>query len=310
MYVLILLLVITMISEGDMLKRVAVITGANKGIGFEIANKIGEAGFKTIIACRSDERGISAANELHQKGYDVEYRQCDIASEESIKKFAESLQQDYDRIDVLVNNAAVAFKSADTTPFRLQARPTISVNFFGTLSITHALLPLLHKSTSPRIVNVASMAGHLSILRSQDKVEMFTNPSLTVEQLVQLMTEFVNDVESSNHQAKGWPNTCYGMSKLGVIALTKILAREIPNMMITACCPGYCATDMSSHLGNFIIASFDEVIRIDTIITYIGHRSAEMGARTPAWLAMLPPAEDPSNSPSGKFFSDLKEIEW
>ena len=98
------------------------------------------------------------------------------------------------------------------------------------------------------------------------------------------MNEFVTAVENNNHDARGWPNTCYGTSKLAVIALTKILARDEPNILVNACCPGYCATDMSSHKGP---------------------RPAEQGAETPAYLAQLP-----DNGPTGKFFYDNAELDW
>ena len=82
--------------------------------------------------------------------------------------------RDYQQIDVLVNNAAVAFKDSDPTPFQRQARPTLQTNFFGTVRLTLGLLPLLHRGASPRIVNVASMAGALKIFRSKVGEILFT----------------------------------------------------------------------------------------------------------------------------------------
>jgi carbonyl reductase 1 len=203
-----------------------------------------------------------------------------------VDNFVTNLQNDYDCIDILVNNAAIAFKAADPTPFAEQAAPTISVNYFGTLYITQNLLPLIKKSNTPRIVNIASLAGHLGILKSPERVKHFANPQLTIEELGNLMNEFINDVQTGQHASKGWPNSCYGVSKLGVIALTKILARTEPDIIVNACCPGYCKTDMSSHRGI---------------------RSAEEGARTPAYLALLPSSLD---CPTGLFFKDEAPVEW
>lgn len=239
---------------------------------------------KVILACRDPSSGQLEADIMKAGGLDVEFRQCDISSTESIQAFADSITTDFQRVDILVNNAAIAFKGSDPTPFCDQAEPTIHTNFFGTLECTTALLPLLRASPSPRIVNVASMAGHLRILPTGDRREEFSSPSLTLESLVALMRSFVADVKAGVHQQNRWPNTCYGMSKLGVVAMTKILAREEPAITVNACCPGYCATDMSSHRGS---------------------RTAEHGARTPTFLAMLP-----DGGPSGKFFSDDIEIEW
>ena len=269
-------------------QKVALVTGGNKGIGFHIAKKLGDPvnNIKTIIGCRNTELGIAAAELLKAAGCDVVFKQLDITDESSIKNLCSSIAEEYGRLDILVNNAAIAFKGSDPTPFKQQARSTIDVNFFSTLHVTNAMLPLLRKSSSPRIVNVASMAGHLRIIPSEQRKSMFTSPALSVADLESLMHQFVDDVEGGVHSNNGWPNTCYGTSKLGLIALTKVLARDEPGMMINACCPGYCATDMSSGRGP---------------------RSAEHGARTPAMLALLP---DSGKRSSGNFFSDEKEEEW
>ena len=121
----------------------------------------------------------------------AEFRQCDISSNESIDDFIARLSNDYPCIDVLVNNAAIAFKGADPTPFSQQAAPTITTNFFGTLYLTKSLLPLLNSSPSPRIVNVASQSGSLRILKSPKRVQQFTDPNLSIPALETLMKEFI-----------------------------------------------------------------------------------------------------------------------
>eukprot|EP00959_Pyramimonas_sp_CCMP1952_P262985 5499265-Pyramimonas_sp.AAC.1 len=116
-------------------------------------------------------------------------------------------------------------------------------------------------------------------------METFTSPDLQVEELEALMREFVKDVEGGMHASKGWPNTCYGMSKLGLIALTKVLARDNPQIMVNSVDPGYCATDQNANQGTI---------------------SAERGARTPFMLALLPEAK----FVSGKHFYEEKETRW
>lgn len=263
--------------------KVAVVTGSNKGIGFEIAKKLGKLGFEIVLACRNEVLGVEAEKLLGLEEIKCQFRMLDISSKESVELFARDLGSSFQAIDVLVNNAAIAFKSADPTPFMQQARPTIHVNYFGTLWVTEALLPLLRNADSPKIVNIASEAGHLSIFKDQGKRDLLTSPSLTVDELSEAMTKFVTAVEEGIHAQEGWPNTCYGTSKAAVIALTKILAKEEPSIMINACCPGYCATDMSSHRGT---------------------KSATEGAETPVMLATL------ESFVSGKFFSEGQEIEW
>ena len=105
---------------------------------------------------------------------------------------------------------------------------------------------MLRESPSPRIVNIASYAGRLAILKSKALVGKFTSPDLQLDQLEALMSTFVQEVEAGTHAQKGWPNTCYGMSKVGIIALTKILARDEANMMVNSVDPGYCATDQNT----------------------------------------------------------------
>lgn len=266
------------------MKRVAVVTGSNKGIGFEVAKKLCQEGIKTIVACRNADLGTQAVATLKGEGYDAEFRQLDIADKASISNFADHLLADYPTIDILVNNAAIAFKGSDPTPFARQARPTIFVNYFGTLWTTEALLPLIRKSEHPRIVNVASESGHLGIIKGKEIRDAMTDNRLTYDELNRMMDNFVTAAEEGSHLRQGWPNTCYGTSKCGVIALTKILARDEPSIIVNACCPGYCATDMSSHRGT---------------------KTAEEGARTPATLATLP-----DGSVSGGFFSEGREIEW
>jgi len=140
---------------------------------------------------------------------------------------------------VLVNNAAIAFKAADPTPFEGQTGPTLKTNFHGTVRLTEKLLPLLEKSPAGRIATVASMAGALGQVSAERQKE-FTSPSLTTERLVALADEFAADVKAGVHKKRGWGNSNYGFSKLCVIAYTKVLARKYAGkpLLVNACCPG------------------------------------------------------------------------
>ena len=276
--------------------RVALITGANKGIGKEIARKLAvgmpavggsgfEPGLTTILACRDEELGAAAASEI--PGAVV--CRCDLTDSASIEATRAFVEREYGRLDVLVNNAAVCYNDATLygkvpyTPFEEQAGITVRTNFFGSLEVTRALLPLLRKSSSPRIINVASAAGRLRGSQAlQDKV---TSPDLTVEALEELMRTFVRDAEAGEHVANGWPNTCYGMSKLGLIAYTEVLAREEAGIMVNSVDPGFCATDQNANQG---------------------HISAEQGARTATALAQLPAEK----FVSGRHWYEGREIDW
>ena len=204
-------------------RRVALVTGSNKGIGKEIARRLAAEGLTTILGCRSAELGEAAADELRggelrggggggddggDDGMDVVFQRIDLTDPKSVDDVREFIAQNYGRLDVLINNAAICFNDPTLygkcahTPFERQADITVTTNFFGTLGVTRALLPLLRAAPSPRVINIASAAGRLSILRSQEKAAAFSSPAVEIDEIAGLMTEFVADVESGVHAEK------------------------------------------------------------------------------------------------------------
>ncbi|CAK9050324.1 unnamed protein product [Durusdinium trenchii] len=134
---------------------------------------------------------------------------------------------------------------------RIQLR--LKINLFGTMRLTDRLLPLLRataaqSSSPPRVVNVASMAGRLRQLSPALQSE-FASETLDRPRLLRLVFSFVSAVQSGRHREMGWSDSNYGLSKLALIAYTRLLAREEPQLQVNACCPGYCCTDMSSNRG-------------------------------------------------------------
>ena len=268
-----------------MAKCIAVVTGSNQGIGREIARNLARDQH-VILACRNPSAGVQACSEMTSEGLDVEFMRLDIADKTSIQNFASTVANKYpEGIDTLVNNAATAFKGSDPTPFSDQADPTFKTNLFGTIDLTEALLPLLKKSPrGAKIVNVASMAGHLKILAaSPDKQKQFVEASSTAE-VKALAQSFIEAVKDGTHAAKGWPNTCYGMSKLALISYTNMLSRREPSIQVNSCCPGYVATSMSSGRGT---------------------KTPAQGAVTPTMLAMLA-----DKSVTGQFWSEGRSKDW
>ena len=242
-----------------------------------------------VLGCRDEARGREAAEAIASLpatpgSCRVSSRRLAIGSRESHDAFVAGMAERYGKVDVLVNNAGIAFKGSDPTPFEGQCRPTLAVNFWGTADFTEEMLPLLRKGSDARIVNVASMAGHLRQLRSRDLRREFSSPDLTKDRLFSLVEEFQRDVLSGRHAEAGWGNSNYGMSKLALIAMTKIWAREEGGVIaVNCCCPGYCATDMSSHRGT---------------------RHPSEGARNALIPALM---EDP---PSGEYFADFGIASW
>jgi NAD(P)-dependent dehydrogenase (short-subunit alcohol dehydrogenase family) len=141
------------------MKRIALVTGANKGIGFAIARQLSGAGLEVIVAARDDAAGRAAAACIAG----ARFLQLDVTSEHSIRAAAGELQA----LDVLVNNAGVA-EPGDTSAAAVSLevlRRTFEVNFFGAIAVTQALLPLLRRSAAGRIVNVSSSLGSLGLDR-------------------------------------------------------------------------------------------------------------------------------------------------
>mmetsp|Transcript_29799 Transcript_29799/g.79223 ORF Transcript_29799/g.79223 Transcript_29799/m.79223 type:complete len:289 (-) Transcript_29799:130-996(-) len=257
----------------------AIVTGANKGIGFHIAHQLLAAGLRVVLACRNVDLGQQAA-----KSIGGECEQVDISSPASIDDFVRTFTTKYGRLDVLVNNAAIAFKGSDPTPHADQVEPTLGPNFYGTVALTDALLPLLRQSAAPRIVNVASKSGRLEQIRV-DLQNAFVSTDLDRSALFTLVKKYADDVKAGRHKMEGWGNSNYGFSKLAVIAYTKMVAREEGDTMrVNSCCPGYCDTDMTSHGGT---------------------TPPEVGARTATKLALLP-----NNGPTGEFWQHEQQSRW
>jgi carbonyl reductase 1 len=264
------------------MQRIAVVTGSNKGIGFETAKKLAAAGLKTIICARDENRGLAASKDAALFG-DVDFRQLDISCDDSRKQFVANFEKDFGRCDILINCAGIAFKAADPTPYSQQARPTFATNYFGTCGFTLAMLPLLRNGISPRIVTIASKSGQLRILKDEEKAKRISSATMSVNQVSEFANEFITAVESGNHTEQGWPDSNLGMSQMCKIAFTSAVARQeaANNIVANCCCPGHCRTDMSSDSGT---------------------KSAEEGARTPTWVALL---QSKAGMPlrSGAFFS-------
>lgn len=273
--------------------RVALVTGANKGIGFFIALQLASSGLfhDVILGCRDAARGQRAVQEIEQKLIStmapdtkthVSFLPLELGNKTSYCQARQQLEERFGKLDVLVNNAAFAFKGSDPTPFHEQTKPTLDINFRGTVDLTEELLPLLRKGHDARIVNVASMSGYLNQIRS-DLQQKFTDPNLDIDQLRALVDKFEQDVRSGKHKQNGWGSSNYGLSKLAVIAATKVWARRESAVKVNCFCPGYCKTDMTSNKGI---------------------KAPSEGARTGVLLATM------KDCPTGDFFQDMHPSEW
>ncbi|XP_027731399.1 carbonyl reductase [NADPH] 1-like [Vombatus ursinus] len=271
--------------------RVAVVTGSNKGIGLAVVRDLCKKfPGDVILTARNPTLGQEAVKKLKEEGLNPVFHQLDINDLQSIQTLREFLKERYGGLDVLVNNAGIAFKVADTTPFPIQAEVTLKTNFFGTRAVSAELLPLI--KPQGRVVNVSSFVSVSSLKKCSPELQKkFRSDTITEEELVGLMNKFVEDTKKGVHE-KEWPNTAYGVSKIGVTVLSRIHARQLneqrkgDNILLNACCPGWVRTDMAGPRAP---------------------KSVEEGAETPVYLALLPPGV---TEPHGQFVSEKKVQKW
>ncbi|XP_056147566.1 carbonyl reductase [NADPH] 1 [Lampris incognitus] len=272
--------------------KVAIVTGSNKGIGLAIVRALCKQ-FQgdVFVTARDSGRGQAAVESLVSEGLNPMFQQLDINDLNSITAAANFFKQKYGGVDVLINNAGIAFKVADTAPFAVQAEVTLKTNFFATRDMLTHFLPII--KPGGRVVNVSSSVGSRALnLCSPALQERFRSKDLTEEELLGLMQRFVQETKDGKHKEGGWPETAYGVSKTGLTVLSMILARRLskerPNdqILLNACCPGWVRTDMAGPKAT---------------------KSPDEGAVTPVYLALLPQG---ATEPHGRFVSEKQVQPW
>merc|ERR1711962_1870939 len=235
----------------DMSKRVYAVTGANKGLGKAIVKLLLQNQTDSIVylTSRDTERGEIAVKELELAGLHAQYHQLDITDTNSIEIFRDYLLAKHGGLDVLVNNAGIAYKVASAVPFSEQARGTVGNDFFGTLSVNRMLSPILRNNA--RVVNVSAQTVERVYPKlSDDLKRKFCGSSL--EELQELMQKFVTDaVSPESLKEHGWPQHAYGMAKIGINFMTMLHQKDWEmsypdrNIVVNCCCPGTVDTDMT-----------------------------------------------------------------
>jgi len=210
-----------MTKEND---RIALVTGANKGIGYEVAKQLAKAGCKVILAARSPKLGDEAAAKLKASGLDVDTIELDTTKSETIDKAASFVEKKYGKLDILVNNAGIINRQ-DGLPSKAQidaVAETINTNFLGSLRVTQAMLPLLKKSEHASIVNVSSGLGSLAL--NSDRQWPYAD------------AKFIG----------------YSASKAALNMMTAHLSYELKdtNIKVNSSDPGYTATDLNDNRGH------------------------------------------------------------
>jgi NAD(P)-dependent dehydrogenase (short-subunit alcohol dehydrogenase family) len=247
--------------------KVALVTGANKGIGYAIASELTARGFTVLVGARDPARGEAAAKRI---GGDARASALDVTCGASIAAAAARIRREFGRLDVLVNNAAIALSA--TARARLagdirrsgvpsevsleDVRAVFETNVFGVIAVTQAMLPLIREAPAGRIVNVSSRIGSLTAI---------TDPAFPM---------------------RGIGGLAYGPSKTALNAVTIAFAQELEGtaIKVNLACPGHTATDINGHTGSRTVAE---------------------AAREPVRLALLGP-----DGPTGTFSNDAGPIPW
>lgn len=206
-------------------RKIALITGANKGIGFEIARQLGTQGITILAGVRDQGLGEAAVQKLRAMEINTTAIYLDVTNQDTIDAAAATIDQIYGKLDILVNNAGISVREGDTPPSELaleDVRKTFATNVFGVFAVTKAMLPLLRRSEAGRIVNMSSEMGSLTINGDP--------------------TSFAAHMPST---------LAYNASKVALNALTVFFAKELRNthIKVNSVSPGYVATDLNGYSG-------------------------------------------------------------
>jgi NAD(P)-dependent dehydrogenase (short-subunit alcohol dehydrogenase family) len=150
----------------DQTGRIALVTGANRGLGFEACRQLAKCGFHVILTSRDKHQGKEAADTLRAEGLEIAYRQLDVTRLDHIEKLCEFVASEYGRLDVLVNNAGISLlPEMDVIEVPIETfAETLAVNFYGPLHMTRAFIPMMKERNYGRVVNVSSTGGSLSLM--------------------------------------------------------------------------------------------------------------------------------------------------
>ena len=205
-------------------KRIALVSGGNKGLGLETCRRLGEAGLTVLLGARNPDAGEKAASGLRDKGHDARFVALDLDDPATFEAAARTIEGEFGRLDVLVNNAGI-FPQGDGPPIDADldaVRRVLDVNFFRTVELTRAMLPLLRKASAARIVNVSSGLG--SLTQNADPNWAFAGTKILG----------------------------YNSSKAALNMFTVQLAAALKadGILVNASDPGYTATDLNGNSGH------------------------------------------------------------
>ncbi|KAF6144975.1 hypothetical protein GIB67_013326 [Kingdonia uniflora] len=302
----------TTLTTANMSCKYAIVTGANKGIGFEVVRQLASKGVTVILTARNEMRGIAAVSSLVESGLtNVVFHQLDVCDPASLECLAKFVKSQFGTLDILVNNAGVSGVVVDVEGIRAlnidplsgeaanivqgviqqtyrNAEVCIDTNYYGVKRVTEALLPFLRLSPSgARIVNVSSLRSELKRIPNEEtRKELGRIKTLTEAKIDGIVERFFCDLKQGKLEANGWSIMfpAYSISKASLNAYTRVLAKTYPKMYINCVHPGSVNTDVNWHTNAM---------------------SVKEGARGPVMLALLP-----DGGPSGSYFDQTNLAEF
>ncbi|KAE9605428.1 hypothetical protein Lal_00024587 [Lupinus albus] len=288
----------------ESVKRYAVVTGGNRGIGFSICKLLASNGVTVVLTARDHKRGLEAVeklNELGLKGH-VVFHYLDVTDRATIPPLFNFIVAQFGKLDILVNNAGISAVVSDVAALAASdieekgphgfdwskilnldeklVEPAIKTNYYGPKHVSEALVPLLQLSDSPRIVNVSATMGGLEFIQDAWTKEVLSDiENLTPKKIKVVVDQFLLEYQKGLLETKGWSSqlSVYTISKAALNAYTRLFAKKYPSFCVNAVCPGHVKSDFSHNTGNF---------------------TTDEGAECVVRLALLP-----NGSSSGLFFN-------
>ncbi|CAH9118137.1 unnamed protein product [Cuscuta europaea] len=291
------------------LKRYAVVTGGNKGIGFEICRQLASDGVVVVLTARSEKRGTEAVEKLRScyglPHHSVVFHQLDVVHPSSVSSLLQFVKINFGKLDILVNNAGVVGVVADENALKASAGGKLNwkgiltqnyelteecfeINYYGTKRMVEAFLPLLQLSKSPRIVNLSSSWAKLENIGNKRAKRVLSNVEGEAVEVDEVVSEYLEDFRkgAAAMQEKGWPSfmSAYAVSKAAMNAYSRIIAHNFPSCQVNCVHPGYVKTDITYQTGDI---------------------TAQEGASAVVRVAL-----QPEDGPSGVFFDRQQLISF
>ncbi|GAU29235.1 hypothetical protein TSUD_362250 [Trifolium subterraneum] len=237
---------------GEAAERIAVVTGSNKGIGFEIVKQLASARIKVVLTARDEKRGLRALETLKAFGLSdfVVFHQLDVANAASVASLADFVKFEFGKLDILVNNAGIS-------------GTVINDKGLATMLISN------YKALSEDEKKKAVTQTYESLKNEWTKKVFSDVDNLTEEKVDEVLKKFLEDFKEGSLESKDWPKTggAYVLSKAAMNAYTRIIAKNFPTLCVNSICPGYVITDITGNTGKL---------------------TAEEGAASVVKLALLP----------------------